>query len=132
MYSEFNSADEYFQAMEKEMMDFHKNNPDPRMKELLPYWLKKIEERIKEKWVENLTNKSDSYFLSELDVMTAYKDATGELMDDVLGRMVDKGTLQTNINESGSLSFSLTDKGREIGEALNRGDINEARRLNSI
>ena len=111
---EYNSAQEYAQAMIDDIIALEKTLPTSEQLpiNLLTYWCEEIQLLAEQCWNNYLTGKRDDYKFDEDEFTDAYNKAGIRYTGDIIEGLVEDGYVQMGIREDGEIVYSATDKGK--------------------
>jgi hypothetical protein len=114
-HEEYNSAQEYAQAMIDDIIALEKTLPtnDQLPINLLTYWCEEIQIWAEQCWNSYLAGKRDDYKFSEDEFTAAYNKAGIRYTEEVVDGLVEDGYVQMGIREDGEIVYSATNKGKE-------------------
>ena len=121
---EYNSAQEYAQAMIDDIIALEKTLPtnDQLPLNLLTYWCEEIQICAEQFWNDYLAGKRDDYKFDEDEFTATYNKAGLRYTGEILEGLVDDGYVQMGVRGDGEIVYSTTDKGKGY---LNGGNRNE-------
>lgn len=104
------SGDEYAQLLIDNIGDIQE--------ELKPYLTVLITEKCNETYTDYITGKTDDYRLTEEDLEKLWEEAISLMINEALGRLMDKGLLEATLNEEGNVMYGLSNEGKKVSEEL--------------
>ena len=121
---EYNSAQEYAQAMIDDIIALEKTLPTNEQLpiNLLTYWCEEIQICAEQYWNDYLAGKRDDYKFDEDEFTAAYNKAGIRYTEEIMDKLVEEEYVQMGIREDGEIVYSATDKGKEY---LNKGSKDE-------
>jgi hypothetical protein len=118
-HKEYNSAQEYAQAMINDIIVLEKTLPISEQLpiNLLTYWCEEIQICAEQFWNDYLAGKRDDYKFDEDEFTAVYNKAGIRYTEEIMDKLVEEEYVQMGIREDGEIVYSATDKGKEY---LNR------------
>jgi len=110
---EFNSYQEYIQAMIDDIISLEKTIPihEQLPPTLLTYWCEEINNQAEQYWKEYLIGKRESYIFNESEFKEVFNKAGIRYTSEVVDGLVEEGYMQMGIRDDGELVYSATKKG---------------------
>lgn len=112
---EFNSAEEYAQAMIDDIIALEETIPvnEQLPLTLLKYWSEEIKIYAEECWNDYIVGKREHYMFDEEEFRKVYDKAGIRYTSEVIDGLIDDGYVQMGIRDDGEIVYSATDKGRQ-------------------
>ena len=74
---------------------------------------------IKKAWKEYEISQRDTYILTEEELEIVFTESKEEVVANSLMKLSDLGLVQTGININGEITYSLTEKGKDLADSYN-------------
>ena len=111
-----NNALEYYNDIEKTILEVESHNPEPLPEELLKYFLEELKTKCESSYQDYIMGKRPDYILFEHEVLECHENATKRVVDEALINLVDKGMVEMSVGEDGDIYYSASDKARRLFE----------------
>ena len=114
------SGSDYAKLIIEGIMEVEESFPvDKRMNEsLLQYWIEEIKKRADEKYNAYLIGEIDDFIFELNELESLFETASRKHVDDTLTSLLEKDLLSMSIDEHGDIVYSLSDKGRDLGNMM--------------
>ena len=82
--------------------------------EFLEYWAEEIRLFADKTWIEYIKGERDCYKFDPEELTEVYQKAREVYVSILLGRLSEKGYVQTGIDKRGEIVYSLTEEGKRV------------------
>jgi len=116
-----NSYEEYFLDMVKVFDESSEiSQPNKQLDDdFRRIFMDKLIISIKKAWKEYEISQRDTYILTEDELEIVFTQSKEEVVANSLMKLSDLGLVQTGVNINGEITYSLTEKGKDLADLYN-------------
>lgn len=104
-----NSGDDYADLIIQDLIDSKMGMDEP----LFRYWTDDIRKMCVRSYDKYIKGSTDSFMLSEEEIMNSYKEASLKYTGELLESLVEKGVVSLGINTDGEIVYLTKNKSNE-------------------